>query len=179
MRRMLTVAAVTAGLALLVAVVVFGRSHAGAIKPPALVLPAAGSRSPAATFAATTLSGSKVSLGKFRGKPLVINFFAAWCDPCKREAPQFVRLDQRYGARIGLLSVAINTTRRSSLDGFIHDHSMTWPVVWDRSGGMIDSYHVPGQPITYIIDANGRVVFRIIGQTTERRIGGVLDKLLA
>ena len=109
----------------------------------------------------------------------MINFFAAWCDPCKQEAPQFVRLDQRYGTRIGLLSVAINTTRRSSLDGFIRDHAMTWPVVWDRSGGMSGSYHVPGQPITYIIDASGRVVFRIIGQTTERRIGGVLDKLLA
>ena len=139
MRRMLTVAVVTAGLALLVAVVVFGRSHAGAIKQPALVLPAAGSRSPAAAFAATTLSGSQVSLRQFRGKPLVINFFAAWCDPCKREAPQFVRLDQRYGTRIGLLSVAINTTRRSSLDGFIRDHAMTWPVVWDRSGGISPS----------------------------------------
>lgn len=179
MRRTLTAAVVTAGLALLLAVVLFGRSHAGAIKPPALVLPAAGSRSPAVAFAATTLSGSQVSLRQFRGKPLVINFFAAWCDPCKREAPEFVRLDQRYGTRIGLLSVAVRTTRRSSLDGFIRDHDMTWPVVWDRSGGMIDSYQVAGQPITYIIDGHGRVVFRIIGQTTERRIGGVLDQLLA
>jgi hypothetical protein len=56
---------------------------------------------------------------------------------------------------------------------------MTWPVVWDEHGHLIDPYHVLGQPITYIIDAQGRVVYEIIGQTTEQRVGGVLDRLLA
>jgi hypothetical protein len=52
-------------------------------------------------------------------------------------------------------------------------------VVWDEHGHLIDPYHVLGQPITYIIDAQGRVVYQIIGQTTEQRVGGVLDRLLA
>jgi hypothetical protein len=55
---------------------------------------------------------------------------------------------------------------------------MTWPVVWDRSGSLIGPYRIGGQPITYLIDGQGRVVFRILGQTTERRIGGVLNQLL-
>jgi cytochrome c biogenesis protein CcmG, thiol:disulfide interchange protein DsbE len=108
----------------------------------------------------------------------VINFFAAWCDPCRREAPQFTRLESRYGNRISLISVAVRTSHRSSLDAFVRDHDVTWPVIWDRGGSLTDSYQIVGQPITYVIDAQGRVVYRIIGQTTERRIAGLLDQML-
>jgi peroxiredoxin len=176
---MLSVAMITAGLAVLLAVVAFGRSHSDAIREPAVKLPPAPDRAAAPPFSETTLSGSHVSLAAYRGKPLVINFFAAWCEPCREEAPAFVQLHRRFGNRIGLLSIAVRTDRRSSLDDFIHAHDMTWPVVWDQSGSLIAPYRVVGQPITYLIDGHGRVVFRILGQTTERRVGGVLDKLLA
>jgi thiol-disulfide isomerase/thioredoxin len=109
---------------------------------------------------------------------LVINFFAAWCEPCKREAPELTRLEKRYGNRISLVSVAVRTSHRSALDAFVLDHAMTWPVIWDRGGSLTDSYRIIGQPITYVIDGQGRVVYRIIGQTTEHRIASVLDQLL-
>jgi cytochrome c biogenesis protein CcmG/thiol:disulfide interchange protein DsbE len=175
---MLSVAAVTAGAAIVLAIVLFGRTHSGDIHEPKLSLPPPAERSAAPAFDETTLSGRKVSLAAYRGKPLVINFFAAWCYPCRQEAPEFVHLHQRFGNRIGLVSVAVRTDHRSSLDDFIHAHDMSWPVVWDRSGSLLGPYRVVGQPITYLIDAQGRVVFRILGQTTERRIGGVLDTLL-
>jgi peroxiredoxin len=181
MRRMLTVAlGTTAAVLLLVVVVVFGRAHSDELKPPAqLTLPAPASRTPAAAFTATTINGAKVGLSSYRGKPLVINFFAAWCDPCRREAAAFVQLDHRFAGRVNLLSVAVRTAQLSSVRGFVHDHDMSWPVVWDEHGNLIVPYHVLGQPITYIIDAQGRVVYRIIGQTTEGRVGGVLNRLLA
>lgn len=175
---MLSVAAVTAGTVILIAIVLFGREHGGDIHPPKLTLPPPATRSAAPPFSETTLSGDHVSLAAYRGKPLVINFFAAWCYPCRQEAKQFVRLHQKFGSRIGLLSVAVRTDHRSSLDDFVHAHDMTWPVVWDRSGSLIGPYGILGQPITYVIDAQGRVVYRIIGQTTEGRIGGALDQLM-
>ena len=175
---MLSVAAVTTGAVILLAVVVFGRAHSGDLHPPKLTLPPPANRSAAPPFSETTLSGDRVSLAAYRGKPLVINFFAAWCYPCRQEAPEFVRLHRQFGNRIGLLSVAVRTDHRSKLDDFIHAHDMTWPVVWDRSGSLIGPYQVLGQPITYVIDAQGRVVYRILGQTTEGRIGGALDRLL-
>ena len=109
----------------------------------------------------------------------MLNFFAAWCDPCRQEAPEFVRLDHRYGGRIGLLSVAVRTDHRSQLDGFIRDHDMTWPVVWDRSGST--DRPLPGGRAADHLHHRCRRPGRlpIIGQTTEQRIGGVLDKLLA
>ena len=55
---------------------------------------------------------------------------------------------------------------------------MTWPVIWDRNGTITSEYAGMGQPITYLLDGQGRVVYRIIGQTTERRIASVLDQLL-
>jgi cytochrome c biogenesis protein CcmG/thiol:disulfide interchange protein DsbE len=175
---MLSVALLTAGSVVILAVVVFGRSHAGALKPPAIQLPSPGQRTPAVAFDATTTTGRRVSLAGFHGKPLVINFFAAWCEPCKREAPELSRLEGRYGDRISLVSVAVRTSHRSALDAFVRDHDMTWPVIGDRGGSLTDSYPIIGQPITYVIDSQGRIVFRIIGQTTESRIGGLLDQLL-
>jgi cytochrome c biogenesis protein CcmG, thiol:disulfide interchange protein DsbE len=176
MRRMLTVAMLTAGSVVILAVVVFGRSHT--VKVPAAQLPNPDQRTTAVAFHANTIAGQRVSLASFHGRPLVINFFAAWCDPCKREAPQFTRLEGRYGNRISLVSVAVRTSHRSSLDAFVRDHGMTWPVIWDRGGSLTDTYQIVGQPITYVIDGQGRVVYRIIGQTTEHRIAGLLDQLL-
>lgn len=175
---MLSVALLTAGLVVILGVVVFGRSHAGALKAPPIQLSKPGDRTPAVAFDATTTAGRKISLAGFHGQPLVINFFAAWCEPCKREAPAFTRLEQRYGGRVSLLSVAVRTSRRTNLDAFVHDHGITWPVVWDQGGSLTDSYGILGQPITYVIDGQGRVVYRIIGQTTEQRIAGLLDQLL-
>jgi cytochrome c biogenesis protein CcmG/thiol:disulfide interchange protein DsbE len=176
MRRMLSVAMLTAGSIVILALVVFGRSHT--VKAPAPQLRSADQRTAAVPFDATTIAGQQVSLASFKGRPLVINFFAAWCEPCKREAPELSRLEGRYGDRISLVSVAVRTSHRSALDAFVRDHDMTWPVIWDRGGSLTDSYRIIGQPITYVIDSQGRVVFRIIGQTTESRIGGLLDQLL-
>jgi peroxiredoxin len=179
MRRMLTVALITAGSALIVAVVLFGRSHAGAIRSPGITLPPPGARTAAPSFDERTLGGRTVSLAAYRGRPLVINFFAAWCAPCRREAPQLVQLDRRYRGRVALLSVAVQTDHRDKLDAFLREHHVSWPVVWDRSGHMAGAYQIIGQPITYVIDGQGRVVYKIIGQITEPRVGGVLDRLLA
>jgi thiol-disulfide isomerase/thioredoxin len=176
MRRMLSVAMLTAGSIVILALVAFGRSHT--VKAPAPHLRNADQRTPAVPFDATTIAGQRVSLASFKGRPLVINFFAAWCEPCKREAPELTRLEKRYGNRISLVSVAVRTSHRSALDAFVRDHEMTWPVIWDRGGSLTDSYRIIGQPITYVIDGQGRVVYRIIGQTTEHRIASVLDQLL-
>src|SRR5947207_12708772 len=177
MRRMLSVAMLTAGSVVILAVLVFGRSHT--VKPPPLQLTNPGQRTAAVAFHATTIAGQRVSLATFRGRPLVINFFAAWCDPCKREASQFTRLEHRYGNRISLVRVAVRTSLRSSLDAFVRDHDMTGPVMWDRGGSLTESYRIVGQPITYVIDSEGRVVYRIIGQTTEHRLAGLRGPLLA
>lgn len=174
---MLTVALLTAGAVVLAAVVVFGRSRAGELKPPQAVLPAPGERSAAPAFSARTLDGAQISLAAYRGKPLVINFFAHWCAPCKREAPAFVELERRYGSRVALLSIARESTV-PGVEKFIRTYGVSWPVVFDKNLSLSDRYNVPGQPVTYVIDARGRVVFRIIGETTEQRVGGVLDALL-
>ena len=107
MRRMLSVAMLTAGSIVILALVVFGRSHT--VKTPAATLPSADQRTAAVPFDATTIAGQQVSLASFKGRPLVINFFAAWCDPCKREAPELTRLEDRYGKNSTVLTSQLPT----------------------------------------------------------------------
>ena len=56
---------------------------------------------------------------------------------------------------------------------------MTWPILWDGSDDLSRAFKVPGQPVTFIIDANGRIVDEVAGQTTEKRIASTLNRLVS
>lgn len=178
MRRTLTVALLTAGTVMLVAVVLFGRSNTSELKAPAVAaLPDAAERDVAPDFTARTVDGQAVSLEKFRGKPLVINFFAHWCGPCKRESPALVKLAEKYHGEVAMLSISRDSTR-AGVRKFVNEYGLTWPVVWDDGNGISDSYSVVVQPYTYVIDADGRVAMKIVGEVTAPQVGGILDQLL-
>jgi cytochrome c biogenesis protein CcmG/thiol:disulfide interchange protein DsbE len=105
-------------------------------------------------------------LTQLRGTPVVVNVWAAWCGPCQAEAPLLHAASQTYGDRIQFLGVDI----LDSLDGargFIHDHGLTYPSVFDPSGNIRDSLGVIGQPVTIFYDAEGNVAQQVEGQLSQ------------
>src|SRR4029079_4223877 len=125
--------------------------------------------------AGDTMAGKRVALADLRGKPVVVNFFAHWCQPCKVEAGQIAQTAADYRGRVQMISIARDSTR-SGARAFAAKYHMTWPILWDGSDALSKAFKVPGQPVTFIIDANGRVVDSITGQTTEQRIASTLDR---
>ena len=118
------------------------------------------SGAPAPTFILQRLDRDAVlDLSKLRGKPVVLNFWASWCGPCKSEAPLLERTWKAYRKR-GVVFVGVDSGDR---DGdalrFMRAHGITYPVVRDPNGSIAaNSYNVLDLPMTFFIDRRGRLV---------------------
>lgn len=116
---------------------------------------------PAPTFSLRRLSGGgDLSLASFRGKTVVLNFFASWCGPCKREAPALERL-WRKDRSSKLVVLGIDTGPDAMSDGrrFVKAHGITYPVAFDPGANLATNrYELPGLPVTYVLNAQGRIV---------------------
>jgi len=119
----------------------------------------------APAFSLRSLRGSEqIALADFRGKTVVLNFFASWCAPCELEAADLQRTWQEYTPRgeVTFLGVAIED-EYSAARGFLDKHGLTYPAVFDAGSSMMRAYRVTGIPTTVVIDAAGRVVSRYAG----------------
>jgi thiol-disulfide isomerase/thioredoxin len=108
-------------------------------------------------------------LTQLRGTPVVVNVWAAWCGPCKAEAPLLHDASQTYGDRVQFLGVDILDSLEGARD-FIAEHGLAYPSIFDPSGAIRDSLEMIGQPVTVFYDADGNVVETYPGQLTEKAL---------
>lgn len=112
-------------------------------------------RKAAPALSVTALSGGgTLTLKQFRGTPVVLNFWASWCEPCKRETPDLVAFATAHpGVRV--VGVAVNDEPRDSR-AFAAKYGVPYPLGSDPDAETQDVYGFPGLPATYFIDAEGR-----------------------
>ena len=118
-----------------------------------------------------------VSLSQFRGRPVVLNFWASWCVPCRREMPAFEAAHRRLGSRVVFLGVNHQDALRAALK-FLTETGVTYPSGYDPDGGVARKYGLFGLPTTIFVSPDGKVVARRTGETTadelQRKIAGLL-----
>ncbi len=130
-------------------------------------------------FAVKDITGKSVKLSDFRGKPVYINFFASWCDPCKQEIPELQKFyDKNKGDMVFL---AINITfndKVEDVNAMIEQNNITYPVLLDQDSknGPAAQYQITGVPEHYFIDKNGIVRHKAIGPMTEDDLQEGWDK---
>lgn len=118
-------------------------------------------------IAGTTLDGSSIDLDDLRGKVVVLNSWATWCGPCRSEVPAFVALDANVD-RAGIAIVGLNVSDdTAAANAFVKELAMTYPSIVDSDGRILPT--IPGVPpsalpSTVIIDREGRIAVRIIGE---------------
>jgi cytochrome c biogenesis protein CcmG/thiol:disulfide interchange protein DsbE len=116
-------------------------------------------------------------LTQLRGTPVIVNIWAAWCGPCKAEAPLLHGASHTYGDRVQFLGVDI----LDSLDGarrFIAEHGLTYPSIFDPSGAIRDSLGMVGQPVTVFYDAEGTKVSSWDGQLSQEALDDGIRRAL-
>jgi cytochrome c biogenesis protein CcmG/thiol:disulfide interchange protein DsbE len=120
-------------------------------------------------FQLKTLEGDTVDLAGFRGKPLIINFFASWCDPCRDEMPLINDLATR-GVRDGysVLGIAVEDGRTAVLQ-YASEAKIAFPVALDTSSAVKRAYRIFGPPATFFIDAQGIVRDAVLGPLSAER----------
>lgn len=99
------------------------------------------------------------SVGGARDKALLINFWASWCGPCHTEAPDLVRLYEKYGDRLDIY--AVNVSKMDSLSnakGFVEEHKFEFPVLMDIENEATSKYNVRAYPTNILVDTNGVII---------------------
>jgi len=130
---------------------------------------ARGERPVAPTFVLDRLDASEgeIALADLRGKPIVVNFWASWCIPCKDEAPALQATYEKYRSQ-GLVVLGIDVRDfRQDARRFVKRFGITYPVVFDGSGSTVGKWGVTGFPETFFVDRSGRLV--------GKRIQGGID----
>jgi peroxiredoxin len=144
---------------------------------------------PAPQFALEDLSGNMVSLSKYQGKALLINFWATWCGPCKLETPWLVDLRNQYASQgfeiLGISTDDIDRTDKKTLDGekkeiarFVEQMHMPYPVLIEgdllsKPYGGLDS-----MPTSFFVDRTGKIVAEQTGITSKEDIASNIRKAL-
>ena len=119
-----------------------------------------------------------IRLSNLRGTPIVMNFFASWCAPCKIELP-FLRAAHENAKDRGYMVLGVsNNDRREAMEAFASAENLTYPIVIDGDNTVGVAYQVVGPPYTYFIDRDGKIAAVVTGELDEATLEENLALLL-
>lgn len=131
-------------------------------------------------FTVVDSEGNEVHLSDFIGKPVILNFWASWCGPCKMEMPDFNEIYNEKGEEIHFLMVNLTDGSRETIDtakSFIEEQGYTFPVYYDTSSDAAMKYGVNSIPSTYFIDAEGHAIAQAKGAIDTATIQAGIDMI--
>lgn len=156
----------------LVALLAFGFGR----DPSAIASPLLNKRAPG--FTLHTLDGQSLSLRHFRGKPVVVNFWASWCTACKLEHPYLVQAWHTYTPAVAFVGVVYEDSAKNAR-AFMRRYGGGWPDVLDPAQRTSINYGVYGVPETFFIDRQGIIRAKVTGGVTPQILDGEIEMLLA
>jgi peroxiredoxin len=132
----------------------------------------------AADFTLKDIDDNVHRLSDYRGKVVIVNFWATWCPPCRFELPSMEKLWQVI-QKEDVVMLAINIGEDAdTIFTFTSDYPVTFPLLMDRDSAVIKQYPVLGIPTSFVIDSNGRIIYRAVG-TREWDDKTIIQQILA
>ncbi|EDL63176.1 peroxiredoxin family protein [Bacillus sp. SG-1] len=132
-------------------------------------------------FTLTTLSGEEVSLSDYKGKKVILNFWATWCPPCKAEMPHMQDYYEEYHEKANVEMLAVNLTTidegRAAIEGFVEEYGLTFPIPLDEEGTQGTIYQAQTIPTSYMIDTNGTIQHKIVGPMNKDMMIQLVDSM--
>jgi len=133
---------------------------------------------PAPNFTVTTLDGQRLQMSELRGKTVVLNVWASWCDPCKAEAGELNRAYAQYqGRNVAFVGIAFNDDEAPMRD-FVAKYGVPYPVALDPEGKISIDLGITGVPETYIVTPDGQMTQKWVGPITAKHLTTLLAPLV-
>jgi cytochrome c biogenesis protein CcmG/thiol:disulfide interchange protein DsbE len=143
---------------------------------------------PAPAVSFQNLDGQTVTLAQYRGKVVLVNFWATWCEPCRSEIPELIQFQKEYGNRgFTVLGVAMDQEGKSVVAPFVvkpqfdvdgQKIAMNYPIVLGNDNIATQFGGIIGLPTSYVISKDGRIVQKVIGVIDDQGINDLIQKLL-
>lgn len=127
----------------------------------------------------TDESGKTYTLNDFKGKSVVINFWASWCPPCKSEMPNFQEVYEEQSDEVEFLMVALidgSKETKETAKGYVDDNGFTFPVYYDSNNTSAINFGVNSIPTTVLIDKDGNIVDQHIGALSKANLEALIKK---
>lgn len=118
---------------------------------------------------------ARVVLAERLGTPVLVNFWATWCTPCRQEMPLLNAADKRLGGKVAILGVDVKDNRAEAVR-FLAERGIAYPSAYDPEASLRRSFELVGLPVTVLVGRDGRVVDRVTGAVTRSRLDGLLAR---
>ncbi|SER89832.1 Peroxiredoxin [Gracilibacillus ureilyticus] len=128
-------------------------------------------------FELQSMGGEFIQLSDFKGKKVMLNFWATWCPPCREEMPEMEQFYQNTNIEILAINLVETETSYQVIENFRQENELTFPVLLDNGNKAADIYRIVPIPATYLIDSNGIIQFRTYGPLTFDRMMEEYEKL--
>ena len=137
---------------------------------------AGGDRAPAFRLSDVRDESGSVSLEDFRGRPVVLNFWASWCVPCRKEMPALQEVSEEVQDRIAFVGINHQDNRGEAV-AFLDDTGVDFPAGYDPEGATATAYGLYGMPTTIFISPDGRILERHRGEISESDLRRKIERL--
>ncbi|MCT1904700.1 TlpA family protein disulfide reductase [Oceanobacillus sojae] len=121
-------------------------------------------------FKLETLEGETRQLSDFRGEPVMINFWATWCPPCRQEMPDMEQFYQEHDPVIFSVNLTNEELNTKQVNHFLQELELTFPVLLDKEGEVSTLYRIQPIPMTYMVDADGIIQFKSFGALSYKQM---------
>ncbi|MGM0776508.1 TlpA disulfide reductase family protein [Cytobacillus firmus] len=131
-------------------------------------------------FELTDMEGNPVKLSDFRGKAVLLNFWASWCPPCRAEMPHMEKLYKKYkDKKFDILAVNLTNTEKNNGDAekFVKELGLTFKIPMDVKGTVGADYNIMAYPTSYFIDSDGVIREKVLGALNEEYMEKEIKKL--
>lgn len=132
----------------------------------------------APNFSLTDVNGKAVSLAQFKGKVVIIDFWATWCPPCRRGIPDLISIQKEFKNKVAIIGISLDTDTKAQVVPFMKSMGINYHVVYGTNDVVSAYGNIEAIPTSFVIDQNGKIVAQHVGLTPKETYIEEINQLL-